>query len=223
MTYASPESVFSHWSILVENLHASPLSFYEAIEAAVEHRQVPQTVRERVDHHEAGVLSAKRQYLRVTREKLTFDICAAPFGTGFFVSWWLADTKPTLGPIGRTLALFGMLVVVGMMVSGLGLVAGVAAIVVLLFGTMLVTGHLATNGEISDDFLRSLPLIGRLYERLFKPDTYFRVDSTLMFQKALHNAVLEVLDELTTANGVRALTDSDRKPVMREFYQRKAT
>jgi hypothetical protein len=44
-----------------------------------------------------------------------------------------------------------------------------------------------------------------------------------MFQKALHNAVLEVLDELTTANGVRALTDSDRKPVMREFYQRKAT
>ena len=44
----------------------------------------------------------------------------------------------------------------------------------------------------------------------------------LMFQKAVHNAVLEVIDEMTTANGLRALGESERKPIMREFYQRKA-
>jgi hypothetical protein len=52
--------------------------------------------------------------------------------------------------------------------------------------------------------------------------TYYRIDTTLMFQKAIHNAVLEVIDEMTTAKGLRALGEHDRKPVMREFYQRKA-
>lgn len=30
----------------------------------------------------------KRDYLRITRDRLVFDICAAPFAKGFFVSWW---------------------------------------------------------------------------------------------------------------------------------------
>ena len=38
--------------------------------------------------------SANRQYLRMHRGKHAFDICAAPFGNGFFVSWWL--TEPPL-------------------------------------------------------------------------------------------------------------------------------
>ena len=41
-----------------------------------------------------------------------------------------------------------------------------------------------------------------------------------MFQKAVHNAVLEVID-VTAEKGVRALSESDRKPVMREFYSKK--
>lgn len=36
------------------------------------------------------------------------------------------------------------------------------------------------------------------------------------------NAVLEVVDEMTTAKGLRALGEFERTPIMREFCQRKA-
>ena len=38
------------------------------------------------------IASAKREYLRMQRGKYAFDICAAPFGNGFFVSWWFTST-----------------------------------------------------------------------------------------------------------------------------------
>ena len=65
-------------------------------------------------------------------------------------------------------------------------------------------------------------VMDRLSPRAARPATYYRIDTMLMFQKAVHNAVLEVIDEMTTANGLRALGESERKPIMREFYQRKA-
>lgn len=80
--------VDSHWSQLIEGLQASALEFYERVEAAIERRELPNAKRERVDWREGGLLSAKREYLRVKRKKLVFDICAAPYGSGFFVSWW---------------------------------------------------------------------------------------------------------------------------------------
>jgi hypothetical protein len=111
---ASLDTVVSHWSTLLENLHASPLEFYKSVEAAMERRQIPQTKNERVDYKEAGLLSAKREYLQVGREKFIFDICGSPFGTGFFVSWWLAEAKPKLNPFLKVLALFGMLLLTGL-------------------------------------------------------------------------------------------------------------
>jgi hypothetical protein len=45
----------------------------------------------------SGLLSAKREYLHVRRGKLAFDICGAPFGTGFFLSCWLAEMAPSWG------------------------------------------------------------------------------------------------------------------------------
>jgi len=44
-----------------------------------------------VEFHEGGALSAKREYLRVLRREHIFDICAAPYGNGFFISWWLGE------------------------------------------------------------------------------------------------------------------------------------
>jgi hypothetical protein len=38
-----------------------------------------------------------------------------------------------------------------------------------------------------------------------------------MFQEAVHNAVLEVVDGMTASKGIRALTESQRKPIMKRF------
>ena len=85
--------VLSHWCHLIENLQTSPLAFYQSVEQNLVRRAVPALVNTRVEYHEGSIVSAKRQYLRLTREKLAFDICAAPLGTGFFVSWRLVDSN----------------------------------------------------------------------------------------------------------------------------------
>lgn len=219
---ASPDTVISHWSTLVENLQGSPLEFYQSVEAALQRRQIPETKNDRVDYKEAGLLSAKREYLQVGRENLIFDICGAPFGTGFFVSWWLAEPKPRLNPLLKLVALVGMLLIASLVLNLFGLLWGLVIILVAVPGSLAAVDAMSADNKFNDAFVRSLPLIGWLYEWLFKPATYYRIDTMLMFQKAVHNAVLEVIDEMTTANGLRALSESDRKPIMREFYQRKA-
>ncbi len=155
--------IISHWYQLIEGLQASPMEFYTAVERAVEQRQIPDARRSRVDWREGGLLSAKREYLRVARKQYIFDICGAPFGNGFFVSWWLGEPEGCL------------------------------------------TGF---------------PFLGPVLEFLGQPRTYYQIDTALMFQSVVHTAVLEVVDGLTTAKGLRALSESERKPILREFFQR---
>src|SRR5262249_40238622 len=117
---------------------------------------------------------------------------------------------------------FGLVAFSLWMMGQLGIVTGLIALVVLLFGSLAVANAGARSGDFNEDIVRALPIIGALYLWLFKPSTYYRIDTMEMFQQAVHNAVLEVIDAMTTEKGVRALSDSDRKPFMREFYQRKA-
>lgn len=77
-------------------------------------------------------------------------------------------------------------------------------------------------GHIESGFfawLASLPLVGWLFHVFVRPLTYYKIDTALMFQSVTHGAVLEALDGLTQAKGIRALTESERKPVMRDFFK----
>lgn len=215
------DSVVSHWSTLIENFQASPLTFYQAVEAALARRHVPETKNSRVDHREAGILSANREYLHVARETFNFDVCGAPFGTGFFVSWWLTEEVPTMNPLLKVLFIVGLLGVGLWMLSQLGLILGAVVIIVIVFGGLAVANTLAAGGDLNDNVIRALPLLGSLYVWLFKPATFYRIDTMEMFQTAVHNSVLEVIDVMTAEKGVRALSEADRKPIMREFYARK--
>jgi hypothetical protein len=67
-------------------------------------------------------------------------------------------------------------------------------------------------------FLFGIPLLGRLLQSLFKPTTYYQHDTALMFQALVHSAVTEVVDSLTKAKGLRALSDDERKPEIRNFF-----
>ena len=167
MASASPATIISHWYNLIGNLQASPKEFYASIEGAIRSRQVPDAKTSRVDWSEGGIFSARREYLRVKRKEFLFDICGAPFGTGFFVSWWLGEV-----PSG----FFGL--------------------------------------------LSQIPVIGFIFQVFIRPTTYYKIDTALMFQQAVHAAVLEVVDEMTKAKGIRALSELERKPILREFYKR---
>lgn len=62
------------------------------------------------------------------------------------------------------------------------------------------------------------PVVGLLIQRFLRPMTYFKIDTALMFQSLTHGAVLEALDGLTAAKGIRQLNADERKPVMRDFF-----
>ena len=196
---ASPAMVFSYWHHLLENVQASPLEFYKALEGALQKRQIPDVTHSRVSWSEGGYFSARREYLRVRRNDLTFDICAAPYGTGFFVSWWLGSLRRWL---------YILVAVLLLAVPALGWV---------MLSKMLGTRSLSL---FFSPLLWAVPIFGWIFLWKMSRLTYYKVDTALMFQTAVHNSVLEVVDGMTSAKGVRALSELERKPILRGFHKR---
>lgn len=85
--------VLSHWYQLVDGLDHTSEKFYSALEAELESWELERARVSRVHHAEGAVFGSKRLYLRVQQGEYIFDVCAAAFGRGFFVSWWLV-TQP---------------------------------------------------------------------------------------------------------------------------------
>lgn len=206
----------SHWSTLIDGLRASPQECYAAIEEAIRRREIPGIKTSRVMFREGGFLSAKRIYLRVSRKRLGFDICAAPFGTGFFFSWRLGKLPPS-----NFFGCFTLLLiwwVVGYILfllnelrrtaeAPLGLLETLA-LGLLVFFTLCVVGRAVRKGSLfSEDAILNMPLIGTLYDFFFRPPTYYKLDTIDIFQKAVHAAVLEVVDDAMRmrGKGLRAL------------------
>jgi hypothetical protein len=220
---ASDSNVISHWHHPIENFQTSSMEFYAAVEQALKPRQIPNISTSRVDWKEGGLLSSRREYLRVQRGKLAFDVCAAPFGTGFFFSSWLTDLPPAHGLLYAVLILVAGFVVLGIFVQALGFVGGLFLTIIGYPVLILVAGYFVRKGEFGtevEDTILAIPLFGALYERFFKPITYYKMDTAMMFQSAVHSAVLEVIDQVISAKGVRALSELERKPIMRGLYQR---
>jgi hypothetical protein len=165
---SSTTEVISHWSTLIENFNTSPLDFYEAITQAINKREIPNASIDRISWNESHLLSAKREYLRISCKKdFYFAICGAPFGTGFFVSYWLLQP-----PDGCLVSLFS-----------------------------------------------PFPILSGIARLLVRPWTYYRIDTASMFQTATHSALMEVIDSITTSQGLRALPEGERKPIMKGFFE----
>ncbi len=199
---------------LFEGLQAQPSEVYAAITTALTRRGIPDLALSEIIYREAGYFSGGRAYLRVSREHHVFDICAAPFGGSFFVSWRLAEARPaafwpTLAALlygGLTYAFF--LEFFELRGALWGALLFLAAF--LLLGAVVTQ----TAGERWVQYVLVIPGLGWLLERLFLPPTYFRLDTAAMFGESVKSALREVLDEMTKTKGIRPLTDDDWKPRM---------
>jgi hypothetical protein len=96
MSAAKPSEHLSHWYHHISGLEQSANAFYDAVTRALGEHNLKDTKAERVEIAEGGILSAKREYLQVRRKEHVFHICAAPYGNGFFVSWWLGEMQSGL-------------------------------------------------------------------------------------------------------------------------------
>lgn len=216
-----PARVISHWYHYVEGFSTSAMDFYASVEEAVKGRKLPGASLSRVEFKEGGVLSAKREYLRVQRERTVFDLCAAPYGKqGYFFSWWLAELPGNpLVWLFATLGIgFAYLVLFGILWAMLGDSCGGIVLFVLFVlagipGGLYALGYGIREGAIGDEeAVLAMPFIGWLYERVFQPTTYYRIDTALMFQEAVRASVNEVLEDLFSEQGLRALASEDLAP-----------
>lgn len=219
--------IVSHWDKYFDGLQYSSQAFYSALDDALASRSIPGAVASRVELAEGAAFSAKREYLRVRREKYTFNICAAPFGSGFFVSWWL--TKPSRRGLFYALLLvlvcalfFGSLTWFGVLAVTFNVLFAAAGTVALVLAGLGVVGGVVRLGLFGiEDEVIAFPLIGAIYEWVYRPFTYYRLDTMRMFESAVHAALLEVIDGMTSTQGVRALSEFERKPIMRELLSRR--
>jgi hypothetical protein len=214
----SPDDVLGHWSTLIEGLQEPPADFYGNVETAIAKRNIPDAKTEYVEYREGGAFSGFRKYLRVRRHREVFDVCAAPFGNGCFFSWWMTEVRPELPAAASVLIVLGYLAVLGLFARWFGVFAGPIILIFLIPLVLFFASKMGTPQ--ADDFIGMLPIFGQLYVRLFKPITYYRIDTSEMFQASVRAAVMEAVDLATTAKGVRALTELERKPTMRDFFRK---
>ena len=221
--------VEGHWHTTMEGFATSSLDFYELVKTGIARREIPSLKISQVEWKESGLGSGKRIYLRVSREHLNFDICAAPFGTGYFFSWWLAviprillDFAVLCGIIGLGFVSLGIGFFATLMATALALRMGNGTFIlapamvfltpVIFFGVLAGAGLLVRYGNTGlEPAVLSMPITGFLYRVVFRPDTYFSDDTVVMFRDAVHHAVLEAVDQVTSAQGVRGLPEEARR------------
>jgi hypothetical protein len=148
-----------------------------------------------------------------------FDICAAPFGDGFFVSWWLVETTPS--PVGAMLisGAAGFLLLY-FYIEAFGVVIGWIMFLLSAFVAFAIVGSAVSQGAEWADSVVEIPGVGWIIKHWFQPVTYYRIDTTLMFQQTIHSSVLDVMDSLLETDGLRPLSEAERKPIMKDFFQR---
>jgi|ERR1051326_6880538 hypothetical protein len=218
--------IISHWSKHFRDFETSSLECYTRIEAGIEAQKLPDTRVSRTEWRESGVMSAPREYLRVRRQGLQFDVCAAPFGTGYFFSWWLTRERRWGWVYTIVYVIFAVIVYALVKNSGSYHYESSTNALMICFvlwwpvlflglGAFVRAGFVGRSSDAA-----GAPLYGWLYERIFYPSTYFESDTMIMFQGAVHSAVLDAVDALTTSKGLRALSEDERKPVMRNFTEK---
>lgn len=243
MPKAHLADALSHWQKPIDEVQTSALEFYAAVENGLKERAIPGLRISRVKFKETGVVSAERVYLRVKRKGLFFDIGAAPFGTGYFFSWWMAQPRshPLLG-----IVLLAVLVV-GIPWLTLKLIVPVAYVldflhvwrplrgilyagptiyrwelyqVLAMIGVFALLRKIANRLVDFDSLLSAVPIFGPVYKWAVARETYYSVDTMLMYQSLVAGVVNETIDKMTTAKGLRALTEDEKRPVMKSFLKK---
>jgi len=216
--------VEGHWHSLIEGFATSSLDFYELVKAGIARREIPDLKISQVEWKQGGLGAGKRVYLRVSREGLNFDICAAPFGTGYFFSWWLAKiSRVLLDLLFIFLCLFVGFLLFNRFMPGtsgndemVGAPSpGCAELLlkpILFLGLLLALGFFVRYGNRGlEPTVLSMPITGFVYGLIFRPSSYFNEDTAIMFKESVHNAVIEAIDSVTSAQGVRGLSEEARK------------
>lgn len=157
----------SKWNTSINNFKFSTEEFYTLLRKELKSNGVVGIDIRTVKLKTGNTFSTSRKYLRVNWKEYQYDICAAPFGNGYFVSWWL----------------------------------------------------LFKNSPMQI-FVSKIPFIGDWLSKKLYPVTYYKIDTASMFMTYCQQAVLNVIDEITDKQGLKKLSEVERKPDFSNVFKR---
>lgn len=196
-----------------EGLECSTDEFYQAIENDLVQREVPGLQITRENFAEGGMLSSRREYLRMRRERLVFDVCSAPFGKTWFFTYRFSEICPTLMVWELLIALATVAAIVFGYVHLFGALWGGIIIGMTLLGIgILLRNSLALGLYGLDDMLLRLPVFGVVYEVFLRKETYYREDSRLMYMTLVREIIESRVKEFAGAQGFEQVEFMDARP-----------
>jgi hypothetical protein len=83
----------SRWNLSLQSITLTPKEMYDFVEKKLKEEEIPDIKTSRVNLSEKGFFSNKREYLRIEGKGHFFYVCVAPFGRGFFMSYWLLENR----------------------------------------------------------------------------------------------------------------------------------
>lgn len=205
--------VHQWWYVVLLDFEASTEEFYSAIEQDLAAREVQGLELSRIEYAEGGILSAKRAYLRMQRERLLFDVCSAPFGTSWFFSCRFSEKPLTLrfsDLLLMALALgafwFSYVQLFGFFTGNLMFGATVLGIILAMICAVPFGFH------DMDAALLQMPVVGAFYEILFRKDTYYRQNTRAAYMSIVNTIVRSRVTETARARGVENVQFVEETP-----------
>ena len=216
-----PEELKQPTYALIDGFETSTDAFYQSIEHELNARKVPGLELMRIDYREGGPLSSRRDYLRMRRERLTFDLCSAPFGTSWFFSYRFCEIPAPFPGLQLlivagllTALVFGYIALFGMLWGGITI--GMTA-----FGFALLLRNTLTLGfEDFDAWLLTMPVFGRVYEALFRKETFFRKDTRFMYVEMMERVIQDKIKEITASEGIEKVEFIEARPDIHPLLSR---
>lgn len=216
--------VLEHWIAFVEGFHYVPSEFYDAVEQQLKAYQVPGMETARVEFSEGSLLSDKRVYLRMMRERFVFDVCAAPFGTSFFFSCRMAEIPVVIKLLQLVALLLFAVVFWILFLKMFGFLYGNSLLLLCIAGgSCLMNNAVAMGLHDLDAALIKSPIFGPVYEAWFRKETYFRHDTRLMYLEIVSAVVKRLAEEAVAAKGVRLIRQYEKSPILGGLYKPIAT
>lgn len=211
--------VIEHWYSLIPAENFSSREVYDHVEKEIAAQKVPGLAISRIDLAEGGVLSDKREYLRMKRERLIFDVCAAPVGVNYFFSYRFY-VEPVLVRLWEILA---VLTALGFLFVGSVRYVGPFLGPFLLFILACVFAWLMRNAigmglRDLDATLLKIPALGPIYERFFRKDTYYRQDLRIAYGSIVSGIVKGEVEAVTAAKGVKLVREYSYSPFFGDLY-----
>jgi len=216
------EDVYDYWYAPVDHFQFVTADFYQLIERELTARQVPGLEITRVEWNEGGLLSGKREYLRLKRERLVFDICAAPFGTSYFFSFRSVELPLGIKPLEVLIFMVGIVIIFSLLAKLFGLIFGILVFLGIVgVGMWLMRNAVALGLKHLDASLLKTPILGPLYELFFRKETYYRKDTRVMYLTTVDSITKALVDKVTAAKGIKLVKRFGQRPIFGELYRDK--